>query len=109
MPILSALIHILASAPTFVLDHAALIGGAVTAICLASAVAWVKIRVSQQDADAGYVTITTELHAVWAGYDGEGVYAWSCTCGEAGSDFTGLDAATIAGTDHLLDVGAVPA
>jgi hypothetical protein len=49
-----------------------------------------------------------DKHELWAGYDGEGVYAWSCTCGEAQSDFTGLDAATIAGTEHLLNVGAVP-
>lgn len=49
------------------------------------------------------------VHEVHAGYDGEGVYAWSCTCGDGKSDFTGEDAATIAGTEHLLDVGAVPA
>lgn len=52
---------------------------------------------------------TGRKHEVWAGYDGEGVYAWSCTCGEGESDFTSEDAATIAGTEHLLDVGAVPA
>ena len=80
-----------------------------TVICLAGALAWVKIRAELAGDREAYVTISTERHAVWAGYDGEGVYAWSCTCGEAESDFTGLDAATLASTDHLLDVGAVPA
>lgn len=53
--------------------------------------------------------LKTATHEVWAGYDGEGVYAWSCTCGDGESDFTGLDAATLASTDHLLDVDAVSA
>lgn len=53
--------------------------------------------------------LTITDHAVWAGYDGEGVYAWSCTCGAAQSDYPGLDEATIAGTEHMLDVDAVPA
>jgi hypothetical protein len=109
MPILDALMYILTIVPTFMLAHAVLIGGVGTVICLAGALAWVKIRASQQADQESHVAISTEGHEVWAGYDGEGVYAWSCTCGEAESDFTGLDAATLASTDHLLDVGAVPA
>lgn len=109
MIILHALIRILATAPTFVLDHAVLLGAAGTVTCLAGAVAWVKIRAGQQDDHESFVTISTEEHVVWAGYDGEGVYAWSCTCGEGESDFTGLDAAVLASTEHLLDVGAVSA
>lgn len=58
---------------------------------------------------AAAAAFMTEEHAVWAGYDGEGVYAWSCTCGKGASDFTGLDDATLTGTEHLLDVDAVPA
>lgn len=48
-----------------------------------------------------------QLHAIWAGYDGEGVYAWSCLCGDAASDFQGLDYAIEEGTYHLRDVGAL--
>lgn len=47
------------------------------------------------------------LHAVWAGYDGEGVYAWSCQCGDGCSDFQGLDYATEEGTHHLIEAGAI--
>lgn len=49
------------------------------------------------------------LHGIWAGYDGDGVYAWSCRCGEACSDFQGLDYATQEGTQHLIDVDALVA
>lgn len=109
MSILTALMHTLAVVPTFILAHAALIGGVGTILVLAGALAWVKIRASQQADQESYATISTGGHEVWAGYDGEGVYAWSCTCGEAESDFTGLDAATLASAEHMLDVGAVPA
>jgi hypothetical protein len=109
MSILTALMYTLAIVPTFILAHAVLIGGAGMILILAGALAWVKIRASQQADQESHITISIEGHEVWAGYDGEGVYAWSCTCGEAESDFTGLDAATLASTDHLLDVGAVPA
>jgi hypothetical protein len=40
------------------------------------------------------------IHKTTAHYDGEGVYAWSCTCGAALSDFTGSLDAEDAGHTH---------
>jgi len=79
-------------------------------LVLFATVVRLRRRVGRAQAAQPYPwTPPTARHEVWAGYDGEGVYAWSCTCGDGESDFTGEDAATIAGTEHLLDVGAVPA
>lgn len=61
-----------------------------------------------EDAAHGIVTGDDgQRHATWAGYDGEQVYSWSCLCGDGCSDFNGLDTATTASTDHLIEVGAL--
>lgn len=67
-------------------------------------------RVTYPDAEQGLVRGSDGfLHGIWAGYDGERVYAWSCWCGEACSDFQSLDHATEEGTQHLIDVDALVA
>lgn len=42
-------------------------------------------------------------HVTSAHYDGEGVYAWSCECGDGESDYVALDEARAAGALHELD------
>lgn len=59
-------------------------------------------------ADDGLVMGTDgQGHACRAGYDGAGVYGWSCVCGDGGSDYGSKDAATIASVEHLADLGAL--
>jgi hypothetical protein len=102
----TALVHIVATVPAFLLGHLGLLlGAAVLAAVLATPVALLYLAHTRRQS----APVQLDPHQVWAGYDGEGVYAWSCTCGEAESDFTGEDDATLAGGQHLLDVGAVPA
>lgn len=67
-------------------------------------------RVPYPDPEQGLVRGSDGLmHGVWAGYDGECVYAWSCWCGQACSDFQSLDHATEEGAQHLIDVDALVA
>lgn len=49
-----------------------------------------------------------DRHQVYSGLS-EGGYTWDCTCGAASDDVhADLDLATIEGTWHLHDVGAIP-
>lgn len=42
-------------------------------------------------------------HITTAHYDGEGVYAWDCWCGDADTNFHGLEIARDAGRQHELE------
>lgn len=43
-------------------------------------------------------------HATLHGYDGDGIYAWSCYCGDGASSFVSDDGAALAASAHLADV-----
>jgi|SRR5882757_3993681 len=43
-------------------------------------------------------------HATGHGYDGEGVYGWSCLCGAAETDLNGDDGAALAASMHLAEL-----
>jgi hypothetical protein len=43
------------------------------------------------------------IHKTTAHYDGESVYAWSCACGAAETDYVGQDDAIQGGVWHEID------
>lgn len=102
--------------PYFVCTHVRvfLIVGLVVALVGSAAMEWHRARrpIRAQYRTDGSMTLLNDYepeHAVSAGYDGEGVYAWSCTCGAGQSDYQGLEDATIFGAVHLDDMGEIPA
>jgi hypothetical protein len=102
------ILHLIATAPTFLLTHPYLLGlvGALLASLGLIVVVRHQLEVRRFDRT---VQIAVPEHEVTSGYDGEGVYAWQCTCGAAKTDFAGDEYALLAATIHLEDTDSIPA
>lgn len=111
--------NIFETAPWFILTHPYLLGVAGALLTTVGLIVIVRHKLTARRAEARTVELTALFsqlapasepdHEVHCGYDGEGVYAWRCKCGDAGTDFPSLDGATIAGTVHLDEHDAIPA